>query len=74
MCNLFPIGTDAEMWSLYSGAKSNLRDRILVKGFPGGASGKKKKYPSASAGDARDMGSVPELGKAPGVGNGNLVQ
>ena len=43
MCNLFPIGTDAEMWSLYSGAKSNLRDRILVKGFPGGASGKKKK-------------------------------
>ena len=73
MCNLFPIGTDAEMWSLYSGAKSNLRDRILVKGFPGGASGKKKN-PSASAGDTRDMGSVPELGKAPGVGNGNLVQ
>ena len=34
----------------------------------------KKKYPSASAGDARDMGSVPELGKAPAVGNGNLVQ
>ena len=45
MCNLFPIGTDAEMWSLYSGAKSNLRDRILVKGFPGGASGKKKNVP-----------------------------
>ena len=68
MCNLFSIGTDAEMWSLYSGAKSNLRDRVLVKGFPGGTSGKKKN-PSASAGDARDMGSVPELGRAPGVGN-----
>ena len=26
VCSLFPIGTDAEMWSLYSGAKSNLRD------------------------------------------------
>ena len=29
VCSLFPIGTDAEMWSLYSGAKSNLRDRVL---------------------------------------------
>ena len=33
------------MWSLYSGAKSNLRDRVLVKGFPGETSDKKKKSP-----------------------------
>ena len=45
MCPLFPTGTEAEMWSLYSGAKSNLRDRVLVKGFPGETSDKKKKIP-----------------------------
>ena len=50
------------MWSLYSGAKSNLRDRVLMKGFPGETSGKKKNNSPANAGDARDMGSVPELG------------
>ena len=27
--------------------------------------------PPASAGDARDMGSIPVLGRSPGVGNGN---
>ena len=25
----------------------------------------------ASAGDAKDMGSIPRLGRSPGVGNGN---
>ena len=29
---------------------------------------------SASAGDARDMGSVPGLRKSSGAGNGNLLQ
>ena len=28
----------------------------------------------ASAGDARDMGSIPGLGRSPGVRNGNLLQ
>ena len=28
----------------------------------------------ASAGDARDVGSIPELGRSPGVGNGTLFQ
>ena len=32
------------------------------------------KNPPASAGDPRDMGSIPELGRAPGVGNGNTLQ
>ena len=28
----------------------------------------------ANAGDARDMGSIPGLGRSPGVGNGNPFQ
>ena len=28
----------------------------------------------ASAGDTRDMGLIPELGRAPGGGNGNPLQ
>ena len=32
------------------------------------------KNPPASAGDARDMGSIPGLGRPPVVGNGNPLQ
>ena len=32
------------------------------------------KNPPANAGDARDTGSIPEAGRSPGVGNGNLFQ
>ena len=32
------------------------------------------KNPPASAGEARDLGSVPESGRFPGVGNGNPLQ
>ena len=32
------------------------------------------KNPPANAGDARDMGSVPGLGRLPGVGNSNFLQ
>ena len=32
------------------------------------------KNPPAHAGDARDMGLIPGLGKSPGIGNGNLLQ
>ena len=39
--------------------------------FPGDASGKE---PPASAGDIRDMGSIPGSGRYPGVGNGNPFQ
>ena len=28
----------------------------------------------ANAGDARDMGLIPRLGRSPGEGNGNLLQ
>ena len=40
-------------------------------GFPGGTVGLN---PPASAGDARDVGLIPGLGKSPGVGNGNPLQ
>ena len=32
------------------------------------------KNPSANAGDARDMGSIPGLERSPGVRNGNPLQ
>ena len=32
------------------------------------------KNPPANVGDARDAGSIPRLGRSPGVGNGNLLQ
>ena len=38
------------------------------KGFPGGSV---VKNPPASAGDTRDTGSIPGLGRSPGEGNGN---
>ena len=50
-------------------------------GFPGVASGKKKKQktnkkknPPANARDIRDTGSVPGLGRSPGEGSGNPLQ
>ena len=32
------------------------------------------KNPPANAGDVRDMGSIPGLGRSPGEVNGNLLQ
>ena len=32
------------------------------------------KNPLADAGDSRDAGSIPGLGRSSGVGNGNLLQ
>ena len=37
-------------------------------GFPGGSV---VKNPPANAGDTRDMGSIPGLGRSPGEGNSN---
>ena len=39
--------------------------------FPGGAV---VKNPPANAGDARDAGFIPGMGRSPGVGNGNPLQ
>ena len=43
----------------------------LCRGFPGISM---VKNPLANAGDTRDMGLIPELGRSPGEGNGNLLQ
>ena len=32
------------------------------------------KNPHADAGDARDVGMIPESGRSPGMGNGNPLQ
>ena len=40
-------------------------------GFPGGTV---VKNPPADEAVARDAGSIPELGKSPGEGNGNSLQ
>ena len=40
----------------------------VLLGFPGSSAGK------ASAGNAGDLGSIPELGRSPGEGNGNPLQ
>ena len=47
------------------------RDRLptpVFLGFPGGSVGKE------SACNARDLGSIPGLGRSPGGGHGNLLQ
>ena len=43
----------------------------VVMGFPGAAV---VKNPPVGAGDARDPGSIPGLGRSRGVGNGNQLQ
>ena len=43
-------------------------DLILMGGFPGGSAGKE------SACNARDLGSIPALGRSPGEGNGYPLQ
>ena len=39
--------------------------------FPGGIVGKKKKNLPANSGNAKDVGSIPGLGRFPGEGNDN---
>ena len=43
----------------------------MCRGFPGGAV---VKNPPASAGDARDVGSIPGSGRSPGGGHCNPLQ
>ena len=48
-----------------------LLGHMVVLGFPGGTSANN---PSANAGDARDVGSVPGLRRFPGAGHANPLQ
>ena len=45
-----------------------ISDNLAVWGFPGGSEVK------GSASNAGDLGSIPELGRSPGEGNGNPLQ
>ena len=44
---------------------------MIPKGFPGGA---EVKTLPANAGDSRDMGSIPGLGRSPGGGHDDPLQ
>ena len=44
---------------------------LIHRGFPGGTSGKES---AGNAGELRNMGSIPELGRSPGGGHGNPLQ
>ena len=48
-----------------------LANPTLTEDVPSGASSKE---PPANAGDIRDVGSIPGLGRSPGEGNGNPLQ
>ena len=48
-----------------------IKDYIVLLGFRGGAS---VKNPPANAGDIRDVGLIPGLGRSPGGGHGNPLQ
>ena len=47
---------------------AHLSSPKATMGFPGGSV---VKNPPANVGDSRGVGSIPELGRSPGVGNGN---
>ena len=51
--------------------KKTKKNYHKFKGFPGGTSGKD---PPASAGDVRDSGLIPQLGRSPGGRNDNPLQ
>ena len=48
-----------------------LLHEYILMGFSGGARGKR---PTASAGDTRDLGLIPGLGRSSGGGHGNALQ
>ena len=50
---------------------ANFYPSNLNIGFPGGSV---VKNPPANAGDAKDMGLIPGVGRFPGVGNDNPLQ
>ena len=55
----------------HNDTKKNLKSDMCLLGFPGGT---KVKNPSANAGNTRNSGLIPGLGRPLGVRNGNLLQ
>ena len=56
---------------IYQKIKKIQSQVIYYQGFLGGSSGKE---PSVSAGDIKDEGLIPGLGRSPGEGHGNPLQ
>ena len=57
--------------SIHTHTHTHTRKHLIKGGFP--ADAVVKNLP-ANSGDTKDIGSVPGLGRSPGVGNGNLLQ
>ena len=55
----------------WDGMKEELTSILLFMGFPGGWDSKES---ARNAGEVRDMGLIPESGRSPGEGHGNLLQ
>ena len=55
-------GTHVYLWQIHFNIWQNYLGGMVVKNLP------------ANAGDARDAGSIPGLGRSPGGGNGNPLQ
>ena len=51
-----------------------VRDNLVTKNNRASQVALVVKNPPANAGDSRDIGSIPGLGRFPGVGNGNPLQ
>ena len=71
-----PRAAPAQTWDSWAAAGLGVSTRVSAQvrarlGFPGGSVGKN---PPANAGDLRDSGSIPGLGRSPGGGNGNPLQ
>ena len=63
-------GGSLDGYSLWSDRELDMTEQV-TRGFPGGISGKQP--PPASAGDTRDIGLIPGLGRSPRGGNGDPV-
>ena len=59
------------MISFICGSRAEKQSSIIEEGFSDGASGKES---TCNAGDVRDAGLIPELGRSPGEGSGNPLQ
>jgi len=59
------VEEDGFVWTCW------LLELVIELWVPSWLSGKE---PASQAGDTGDAGSVPELGRSPGEGNGNLLQ
>ena len=71
MGHIYPL--ELVSWLFFSDTSpgKELLGCVVVLGFPGGSV---VKNPLASAGDARDAGSISGLGRSPGGGNDNPLQ